>query len=321
MKTLISILLSVGSLVMLSGPAVAQNQLLSKDERKLVAKYDLSKVGYREIGRGFNMMSPVEEMELGSDMAEEIDANTSFITDPQLVDYVNQLGKRILQHSDTPMPMRFKIIDNDEINACALPNGVVYVNKGLLLAAANEAELAGVISHEIAHVAAHHTSRTSSKRQVLGFVNLGVTMLTGGMTQAISQPVMGIASQALALKFDRNAEREADLLGMQYQYLSGYDPGAFISFLERVSKNDAKQAKWLERMVATHPATSERIARAQRVIEVLLPPKADYILDTSEFVDARQRLAQLESTKLGLGLEQKPVLRRIQLQTTNFYAE
>jgi predicted Zn-dependent protease len=313
MNKLIMTLLAVVFIGM-AGSAAGQSQPLSKDEQKLAVKYDISRLRGRGVGRGLNMFTTRDEIELGQDMAEEIEANAKLVDDPELLEFVQQLGKRLVQHSDAELPMRFKIVESDEINAFALPNGVVYVTTGLLLAADGEAELAGVLSHEIAHVAAHHGSRNDSKRQLLGFANLAVTMLSGGLTQAVAQPVLGLTSMSLSLKFDRDAEREADLLGLEYEYLSGYDPAAFISFLERIEKQDSQKSKWLDRMLATHPATSERIARAQRAIQILLPPKDDYIVDSSEFQATRERLAQIEARRLGVDIQTRPVLRKIALQ-------
>lgn len=306
-------LLAVG-LFAFPSTVAGQRRPQSGDERKLLAKYDISRLRERGVGRGLNMFTSRDEIETGQEMAEEVEATTKLITDPEIVSYVQQLGKRIVEHSDAELPVRFKVIESDEVNAFALPNGIVYVTTGMLLAADGEAEFAGVLAHEVGHVAAHHAARNTSKRQLLGFANLAVTMLSGGVVQAVAQPVMGMTTMGLNLKFDRNAEREADLLGIEYEYLSGYDPSAYISFLERVANHESKKSKWLDRMLATHPATTERIALAQRAIQLLLPPKDEYVVDSSEFQAMRKRVAELDARRLGLDLVTRPVLRKMVLR-------
>ncbi|HZQ93223.1 MAG TPA: M48 family metallopeptidase [Terriglobales bacterium] len=277
---------------------------------KIPTKYDVSRIGDRGIGGGMNFYSLDKEQLLGKELAEEIERSAKLVSDPVITEYVNRIGQQLVRNSDARVPFTIKVIDNDEINAFALPGGYFYVNTGLIEAADNEAELAGVMAHEIAHVAARHATKNATKAEIFNLASIPLIFVGGPAGYAVRQ-VAGIAMPMSFLKFSRDAEREADLLGLEYQYASGYDPEAFIAFFEKLESKEKKKQNVLARAFATHPMTEDRVKRAERAMEDMLPAKNQYIVSTSEFDDIKARLAQLENRRrIDEGKEGKPTLRR-----------
>ena len=277
---------------------------------KIAAKYDVTRIGARGIGGGVNFYSLEKEQLLGKEMAKEIENQSRLITDPVITEYVNRIGQQLVRHSDARVPFTIKVVDSDEINAFALPGGYFYVNSGLILAAENEAELAGVMAHEIAHVAARHATKNATKSQIWNLVSLPMVFV-GGPAGMIVRQVAGIAVPMTFLKFSRDAEKEADLLGLEYQYAAGYDPAALVNFFEKLEVKDKKHS-FIAKAFATHPMNHDRIKRAQQEIETMLPPREEYVVTTSEFDEVKAHLASLLARK-PIILEptgNKPVLRR-----------
>ena len=208
------------------------------------------------------------------------------------------------------MPFTIKVVDSDEVNAFALPGGFFYVNTGLILAADNEAELAGVMSHEIAHVAACHIARENTRGQLASLASIPLIMVGGGIGIA-AQEAAGLAIPMTFLKFSRGFEAEADYLGLQYMYKSGYDPQAFTAFFEKIEALEKRKPGTLSKAFETHPQTPDRIQKSQEEIQQLLPAQPTYKVDTSEFQDVKSRLAKLENRrKLQDSKEDHPELRR-----------
>jgi predicted Zn-dependent protease len=199
-----------------------------------------------------------------------------------IAEYLNRLGQRIVGNSDAQVPFTIKVIESDEINAFTLPGGYLYVDTGLILAADNEAEVAGVMAHEVAHVAARHETRAKTRKEIWRYAS--IPLVFGGL---------GVVAPMLFMKFGRDAEREADLLGLEYEYAAGYDPQAFIQFFEKLQTKEKQQQNLVAKTFATHPATEDRIRRAQKEISSLLPDKAEYVVDTSEFQEVKARVANL----------------------------
>lgn len=281
---------------------------------KTEGKYDVSKIGNRKIGKGLNLYSLERERAMGKDMADQIEQQTRLVSDPVITEYVNRIGQTLVRHSDAKVPFIIKVIDDDEINAFALPGGYFYVNTGLILAAENEAELAGVMAHEIAHVAARHATKTQSRVQIMNLLSIPLIFAGGPAGFAVRQ-VMGVAVPLGFLKFTRDEEREADLLGLEYQYASGYDPAEFVHFFETLKSREKEQKHGAKAFIAkaftTHPMTNDRISRAQREIETMLPPKDQYIVDTSEFDEVKARLAGIvNGNRLEVPDPERPTLRR-----------
>ncbi len=288
--------------------AVAANS--HKHKKSSDQKYDVSLIGERKVDRGFNLYSLDREREMGRQMAQDLESQVRILEDPVVNQYISSLAQRLVLHSDAKVPFVVKVVDSDEVNAFALPGGFFYVNSGLILSAQSEAELAGVMAHEIAHVAARHATRNMTKMQVWNIATIPLLFVAGPAGFVLRQ-ASSLAFPMSTLKFSRDAEREADLLGLEYEYAAGYDPEAFVSFFERLSGKDRK-ANFLAKAFATHPMNADRIRRAQKEIDTILPAKPDYIVDTSEFEDVRAHLFQLLNARplLGISGEDGPVLRR-----------
>ena len=232
------------------------------------------------------------------------------VTDPVITEYINRIGQNLVRNSDARVPFTIKVLDNEEINAFALPGGFFYVDSGLILAADNEAELAGVMAHEIAHVAARHATKNMTRAQIWNMASVPLIFIGGPVAYAISE-VARLAVPLGFLKFSRDAEREADLLGLEYDYASGYDPEAFVEFFEKLKLDEKKKQNFVAKAFATHPMNAERIKAAQDEIRKYLPDRSEYVVNTSEFEDIKARLARLENgRRLGgaKGDPSRPVL-------------
>jgi predicted Zn-dependent protease len=272
---------------------------------------DVSAVGNRDIGgRGMgNWYSEDTEIKMGRLYASQIEKSTKFITDPEVVDYVNRVGQSIVKNSDCKVPFTIKIIDSDEINAFALPGGFFFVNSGLILNADEEADLAGVMAHETAHVCAHHAVREQTR---MHYAQLGVVPLIfiGGWTGYGVYEAAAISVPVTFMQFNRDFEEQADYLGVQYMYRAGYDPQAFISFFEKIQALEKRKPGAVAKVFADHPQTPERILRTQEEIARILPPREEYTVTTSEFDDVKTRLARIENKRRLVDLKDKPSLRR-----------
>ncbi|HEU5351177.1 MAG TPA: M48 family metallopeptidase [Terracidiphilus sp.] len=274
---------------------------------------DVSSVGNRDIGgRGLgNWYSTETEIKMGRMYADEIDKSTHFITDPVVTEYVNRIGQNLVRNSDCKVPFTIKVIDSDEINAMALPGGFFYVNSGLILAADEEAELAGVMAHEIAHVCAHHAAREMTR---MNYAQLGTVPLIfiGGWTGYGIYEAASLGVPLTFLHFSREFEAQADYLGIQYMYRAGYDPQAFISFFEKIQALEKRKPGLVSKAFSDHPQTPDRILHSQGEIAQILPSKAEYLVTTSEFDQVKARLARIENKRRLLDNrdKNKPSLRR-----------
>jgi len=276
---------------------------------------DVSSVGDRNIGgRGMgNWYSTESEIKMGKQYADQIEKSTRFITDPVVDEYVNRIGQNIVKNSDCKVPFTIKVIDSDEINAMALPGGFFYVNSGLILAADEEAELAGVMAHEIAHVCAHHAARQMTRANYAQIGMVPLIMMTGyswtgyGIYEAAS-----LAIPITFLKFSRDFEAQADYLGVQYMYRAGYDPQAFISFFEKIQALEKRKPGIVSKAFSDHPQTPDRIEHSQEEIAKILPAKDEYLVTTSEFDAVKARLARIENKRRLTDVKdtKRPSLRR-----------
>jgi hypothetical protein len=259
---------------------------------------DVNAVGNRDIGaRGLgNWYSTDTEIKMGKMYSEEVEKSSRFITDPVVEEYVNRVGQNIVKNSDCKVPFTIKVIDSDEINAFALPGGFFYVNSGLILAADEEAELAGVMAHETAHVCAHHAVRQMTRAN---YAQLGTIPLIfiGGWTGYGIYEAASIGVPITFLKFSRDFEAQADYLGVQYMYRAGYDPQAFISFFEKIQALEKRKPGAVAKAFADHPQTPDRILHTQEEIARILPAKDEYMVTTSEFDDVKARLARIENKR------------------------
>jgi predicted Zn-dependent protease len=213
-----------------------------------------------------------------------------------IAEYVNRIGQNLVRNSDAQVPFTIKVIDSDEINAFALPGGFFYVNSGLILAADEEAELAGVMAHEIAHVAARHITRQMTRMQWANIGTIPLIFMGGGVGYAV-RAAAGLGLPMTFLTFQRGFEAEADYLGLQYMYKAGYDPNAFIAFFEKVQAQEKRKPGSLAKAFSTHPQTPDRIEASQKEIATILPARPQYLVSTSEFDEVKARLAALENRR------------------------
>jgi len=276
-------------------------------------KKDVDAIGNRKMGgRGMgNWYSIESEIRMGKEYAQQVEASVKLVQDPVITEYVNRIGQNLVRNSDAQVPFTIKVIDSDEINAMALPGGFFYVNSGLILAADEEAELAGVMAHEIAHVAARHAMRGMTRSNWANIGTIPLIFVGGGIGYAV-RSAAGIGLPLTFLTFSRGFEAEADYLGLQYMYKTGYDPQAFISFFEKVQAQEKKKPGTLAKAFATHPQTPDRISRSQEEISQILPARAEYTVTTSEFDQVKARLAALENRRKIVDDKDsgKPSLRR-----------
>ena len=277
---------------------------------------DVNAVGTRNIGgRGVgNWYSTDWEIRNGKAYSMEIEKSAHLVTDPVVVEYVNRVGQNIVKNSDCKVPFTIKVIDSEEINAMALPGGFFYVNSGLILAADEEAELAGVMAHETAHVCAHHAARQMTKMNYAQIGSIPLIIFTqGSWTGYGIYEAMQLAIPIGFLKFSRIDETEADYLGLQYMYKAGYDPQAFIQFFEKIDALEKHKPGSLAKVFSDHPQTPDRINRSEDEIATIMPSRPDYIVTTSEFDDVKGRLARIENKRKlnDKGNGNKPTLRRV----------
>jgi beta-barrel assembly-enhancing protease len=255
------------------------------------SKDDVDAIGDRNIGKGVNFYSLEHEIALGKQLAQQVERSSKMIDDPVVTEYVNRVGQNLVRNSDARVPFTIKVIDSDEVNAFALPGGFFYVNSGLILRAQEESELAGVMAHEISHVTARHGTKQATKADI---------MQIGAMAAMIFVPYgwagygiyegMNLAIPLTFLKFSRDAEREADFLGIEYMYKAGYDPNSYVTFFERIQADEKRRPGTVPKMFSTHPPTPDRIEAAQKEIARILPEKDEYIVTTSEFDSVKARL-------------------------------
>jgi predicted Zn-dependent protease len=274
---------------------------------------DVDAIGNRKIGgRGMgNWYSLESEIKMGREYAQQVEASSKLVTDPVVNEYINRIGQNLVRNSDAQVPFTIKVIDSDEVNAFALPGGFFYVNSGLILAADEEAELAGVMAHEIAHVAAHHIARQMTRAQWARIGTIPLIFVGGGIGYAAYEAA-GLGLPLTFMKFQRNFEAEADYLGLQYMYKAGYDPQAFITFFEKIQAMEKKKPGTLAKAFSSHPQTPDRIEKSQEEIAKILPARAEYVISTSEFDDVKARLAAIENRHKVLDEKDssKPSLRR-----------
>jgi len=275
---------------------------------------DIDAIGNRNVGctRGMgNWYSLERQIALGKQVSMQVETQSKIINDPVVSEYINRLGQNIVRNSDSQVPFTIKVIDSDDINAFALPGGFFYVNSGLILAADEEAELAGVMAHEIGHVAACHAARENTRANLVQMMTIPLIFMGGPIGYAAYEGA-GLAVPLTFLKFSRGFEAQADYLGVQYMYKAGYDPQAFISFFEKVQAQEKKKPGTISKAFETHPQTPDRIQASQAEIAKILPPKSEYVVTTSEFDEVKSRLAAIENRhKLNDEKDgKKPSLRR-----------
>src|SRR5436305_90922 len=277
-------------------------------------KTDVDAVGNRNVGcgRGVGNWYSVEgQVARGRQYAQQIESQIKLVNDPVITEYVNRVGQNLVRNSDAQVPFTIKVIDSDVVNAMALPGGFFYVNSGLILAADEEAELAGVMAHEIARVAACHYGREMTRANLLQMASIPFIFMGGAIGYA-GYEAAGLGIPLTFFKFSRGFEAEADYLGVEYMYRAGYDPSSFLSFFEKIQAMEKKKPGTLSKAFDTHPQTPDRIEKSQDEIRKILPAKQQYVVTTSEFDEVKSRLAAIENKHKLLDEKDgnKPSLRR-----------
>src|ERR1700719_2697053 len=285
---------------------VTLSSAVAKDKKK-----DPDEIGNRDVGKGMNFYSIEKEIALGKQLAQEVERQAKIVDDPVIAEYVNRVGQNLVRNSDAHVPFTIKVIDAEEINAFALPGGFFFVNTGVLLNADSEAEMAGVMAHEIAHVAARHGTRQATRGTIINYASIPLIFMGGWTGYAIRQGA-GLAIPLGFLTFSRANEREADHLGLQYMYKAGYDPSAFVDFFEKIESLEKKKPGTVAKVFSTHPMTDDRITAAQKEIQQDLPSRPEYVVNTSEFNDVKARLIVLHGRrKVDANADSgRPTLRR-----------
>src|SRR5882724_5398340 len=266
-------------LVLVAGACLAKE----KDKKK-----DPGEIGNRDVGKGVNFYSIEKEMALGQQLAIEVEKQAKMVDDPIVGEYINRLGQNLARNSDAKMPVTFKIIDSDSVNAFTLPGGHVFVHSGLMRVAETEAELAGAMAHEIAHVAARHSTRQMTRAEITNLATTPLILLGGWTGYAIRQGA-GLGIPLTFLSFDRGFESEADMLGLQYMYKAGYDPTASIDLFERMLSLEKRKPGTIAKVFNTHPMTEDRILKTQKNIAQMLPSRPEFVVTTSEFNEVKGR--------------------------------
>ncbi len=280
-------------------------------------------IGKRNVNGGSDKLfgwlggSQEKEMAIGRRLAAEVEQQAKLVEDPIVTEYVNRVGQNVVLHSDAKIPFIIKVIDSDEVNAFALPGGYFYVNKGLILAADNESELAGVMAHEIAHVAARHAMENAGKGTLINYGVLAGIIFGGPIASTVLQNVGGIGQALAFFKFTRGAEEEADKFGVQYLYAAGYDPTSMSTMFEKLSSQNRKKPGTLSKLFSSHPQSLER-RDTSLLLVARFPEREEYIISTSEFQRVKAHLLRLSNAKAGVssdideGEPGRPTLKRRQ---------
>ena len=288
-----------------SQPVQQQDKVTPKN-----SKEDIEAIGNRNVGKGVNLYSLEREIGLGKQLAQEVERSSKLIDDPVVTEYVNRVGQNLVRNSDARVPFTIKVIDSDEVNAFALPGGFFYVNSGLILRAQEESELAGVMAHEISHVTARHGTKNATKGELMQLATIPLMLLgPGGWAGYGIYQGLNLVIPVTYLKFSRDAEREADFLGLEYMYKAGYDPNSYVTFFERIQADEKRRPGTIPKVFSTHPPTPERIENTQKEIARILPARQEYIVTTSEFDTVKARLRNIMFSRKATDAPGKPSLR------------
>jgi beta-barrel assembly-enhancing protease len=255
----------------------------SENEKPLKEKENPDLIGKRDINkRQINIYSLEREIELGKRLATELEKRSEPVNDPVIQEMVNRVTQNIVINSDSKTLVTVKVLNSSEINAFSLPGGFLYVNRGLIEAADNEAELAGVIAHEVAHIAARHGIEQMSRRDLINWVTRSLNVFGEG-SGAINR-----AARVLTFRFSRSSEKEADRLAAQYLWKAGYDPQGLITFLEKLQAQEKKSRIPLRNLFRTHPVNQDRIRDTSKLL-ARFPKRNEYQVNSSAFIAVKDR--------------------------------
>lgn len=286
MKRLFAVLMA--SAILLAGD--------DKEPSNKNKKKNPDEIGNRDVDGKVNFYSIEKEIAMGKSMAQDVERQSKIIDDPVIAEYVNRLGQNLVRNSDAKVPFTIKVVDSEEVNAFALPGGFFFVNSGLIMTAESEAELAGVMAHEIAHIAARHGTRQATRGQIVNYGTIPLIFLGGWAGYGIRQGASILIPMGF-MQFSQAFEREADFLGLQYLYKSGYDPTAFVDFFEKLQSKEKRKPGTMSKLFGSHPPTDDRIKDSQKNIEDILKAKPEYVVTTSEFDTVKTRLVAMHNKR------------------------
>ena len=250
--------------------------------------------GPHQFHPGFNLFSPQQDVQLGQEQAAQVRKQMTVINDPFLTNYVNEIGKRLAaapEAKNSGFPFTFQVVADPTINAFALPGGPMFINTGLLKAVDNEAQLAGVMGHEMSHVILRHGTNQASKQELFSLpAVLGQQMAGGSMLGQLASLGLGFGTNSLFLKFSRSAESQADLTGSHLMAESGYDPVQMAKFFEKLSGSGAPP-----QFMSDHPNPENREKAIQE--EVARMPQRTYSYQTGDFAKMKQIAAKIHEPK------------------------
>jgi hypothetical protein len=282
------------------GDDAAKQPAQTASAKPLSEKEDPRLIGKRNINKGILIPKIAggldKEVSIGRQLAAEVDRQAKFVDDPLITEYINRVGQNVVIHSDAKIPFTIKIIDSDEVNAFALPGGFFYVNKGLILAADSEAEVAGVMAHEIAHVTARHAMENQAKGMLAEIGLLAGSIFLGGLGGMLINQGAQFGALLGFMKFSRSAESEADMLGVQYLWAAGYDPNAMSTMFEKLNAKNKKKPGTFSKLFESHPQSVDRMEATRQLVS-RFPDKEEYVLSTSEFQRVRNRLLRLSNAR------------------------
>ena len=270
---------------------------------------DVYCIGQRRVAHR-SIVSQDKEIAIGKKYAEQINHSAKLVKDPVITEYVNRVEQNIAQNSDAKIPITVRVIDSPEINAFTLPGGFIYVNTGLLHAASSEAQLAGVLAHETAHVACRHWASDATKQTLLQYamIPLIFTPMSYPVYIGLSE-AMNFGVPMAFLKFSREDEAQADFLGLQYMWKAGYDPNAYLSMFAKIIQEGRSTPGSVAGVFMDHPPTKDRIINAEKEIKTILPKRPEYLVSNSEFQSVQDRLnALLGRMKKVQSASNKPTL-------------
>ncbi len=258
----------------------------------------------RELKPGFNFFSKDQDIQLGREAASQVEKQMAIVQDRALNDYLNRLGHKLASQPEADnYPYTFKMVVDPSINAFALPGGPTFVHTGLITAADNEAQLVGVMAHELSHVALRHGTNQASKANLIQIpAMLAGAVAGGGLWGQLTQLGIGLGANSVLLKYSRNAERDADLLGARMMAHAGYNPIEMARFFEKLEAEGGSRGP---QFLSDHPNPGNRVKAVEN--EIMMMPRSDYSASTGQFQQMKQRIAQVaKSTPAPKAQNQQP---------------
>lgn len=238
----------------------------------------------KKLRPGFNLFSKEQDVQLGRESATEVEKKMKALDSPELQSYIATVGKKLTSSADAgEFPYSFKVVVDKSINAFALPGGPMYIHTGLIAAAENESQMAGVMAHEVSHVALRHGTNQASKQQMLQLPAMLAGQVTGsgGLLGTLSQLGINLGANSVLLKFSRGAETEADLLGTRLMHGAGYNPAELANFFRKLEAESGNQNKLVEMFMSSHPNPGNRVQAVQKEAKSL--PVRTYNGETGKF--------------------------------------